>query len=71
VKSRKAPKTGRRKVKRSTAATPTMMKRARMATAPRMPQNRTRCWNCGGIWKWAKTRMKMNRLSTDSASSST
>ena len=69
VKSRKAPNSGRSHVNWSTAATPTMMKSARIATAPRMPQNSTRCWRRSGMPKWAKTRMKMKRLSTESASS--
>src|SRR3984893_13400918 len=51
--------------------TPAAMKRARMMSAPRIPQNNTLCWWIAGTWKKRKIKRKTKRLSTLSESSMT
>ena len=42
------------------------MKIARNTIAPRTPQNRSRCWYCGGTPKYVNSTAKTNTLSIES-----
>ena len=63
VKTRKMPKRYRIQWYRATSWAPTPIIAPRITSAPRMPQNSTRCWYCAGTRMWAKISAITNTLS--------
>ena len=51
--------------KRRMSATPVKMNVARSTSAPKMPQNNTRCWYNAGTRKYVKINAHTNTLSID------